>query len=204
MENENVGYKDEKYEQLAKKVRRNLYEMLNPSERDFGNWVDEYYERVDKPSTELAKYLAKTYPDKFKYYQFNYKTPIPELAEYSGPLDEAPEFAKDIWNYTIKYDKYNKDVPKVHDLVVIRTNNIRTIGNRKLMLYGRYVYFIDSDNIYVMVNNGSNSYAPDEFYNFMERMGLIESMKHFIYKGLELEYKKWKWPRKVELTEKII
>lgn len=200
---DHYGYKDEKYEKIATEIRNDLYNGVNSMKNRNYSKSQEYFNKVENLSTQLARYLHEKYPNNFNYLIFKYKLEISELGEYSGPLYNAPQDAKDIWNSVIIENNY---IPKIHDLILARVNVIRS---EKYKIKENYVYFIgDNEEIYVMINNTSNTYAPNEFYEFMQRMGLTDTMRKYIYKGPEdyrpLEYKSWKWPRRIELSEKLI
>lgn len=197
MEKNNIGYKNNELEEKAQLVRSLVRKYLN--EKDMVKRTKLHTE-VTNISNELAEYLANNYPNKFKNYKFTYKEILPQERFIEiNTFNELPKQIKDFWNKIIAE---NKDLTLLHNLITINYSQIVRYSNR----YQDYIigprsvtFFIDEDEIYVKGTSISSSIKlPDQFYNFLRRMGLAYGFQNFIYKGSRILFDSEKWPLKEE------
>jgi hypothetical protein len=198
MESSHLGYKDEKYEQKAKEVRENVKLATEALKNRQFDLLSNYTPKIEENSRELAKYLRNMYPNKFMIHNYEYDILTPEYYQYSGSLSDAPEIARNVWN-AVKEKGYK---PQLHDLIIVDVSNNKGFKVYKLR-FNPYLYFIGDEDIYVQINVGSDKYAPDEFYYFMERMGLTENMQRYIYEDDYIDYKPNLWPKIYNEMEKL-
>ena len=187
---DHFGYKDPKLEKLAEENRKILYNLDTNGNRPIDKYTTD--ERInlgnimDKNTKILERYLKENYSDNFKIHTFNYKEDLPKFGE-SMNIENSPE-AKKIWNNVVLPFK---DKIKIHNIV-----KVGYPGTQHMNMSKKLIYFIDESGIYV---SSSPNQPPDEFYNFMERMGLTNFNIYEDYKGQMYNY--YKWPRVSSLTK---
>ena len=191
------GYKNSKYENLAKENREIV--------RDFG-----YPYNLDRENPHLIKfkenekilgtYLEKNYPNNFNYVEYrfdiiepymNFNIDEEEIDLNTQSLEDSSAEISDIWNRVTKERGYK---PKLHDIIKIYFLNIQH------RYYGGLVFFIDDSGIYV---TRGYFYAPDIFYNFLEGLGLGEDFNKYIYRNSYASFSSNRWPYRVTLKERL-
>ena len=184
MRSENLGYNDPKYEELAKQNRFWVNELNK------NTFTDKYIspqraqilQDVKHNTDILINYLWKTYPEKFSVRRFDFEGEIPNIPEEGINILDNPEI-QEIWDEIIEEYQYT---PQIHDIIRIMDEDVT-----------RLIFFIDEHGIYVIK---SSTLAPDEFYDFLERLGLYDIYLHI---NTVIEFKNNKWPRVVNIKEKL-
>lgn len=185
------GYKDEKHEKMAQEVRQAIYEQIK--HRKFQKYTKQELQEIVnagvRKSNYLAKYLKTTYPESFNVKKFRYNGKVPVIEEKSQNLEEAPKIVQDIWRTVITENNYK---PKIHDLIYVK------ITQRNIT----WVYFVDDGGIYVQTNSDI-IFVPDEFDDFLERMGIHSVSLYHLYPGYNHTNKFDNWPDNVNQMKKI-
>ena len=150
---------------------------------------------------KMGTYLRQNYPNKFNYVpiyfddvepRFKYNIDEDDMIDEDNSQlleDSSPEIGR-IWKRVLD-SGYSA---KVHDIIKVYFKNIQD------RYYGGLVFFISDDGIYV---TSGHYYAPDEFYNFLERLGLGENFNEYIYRNSGPWFRRNKWPYKVNTKEKL-
>lgn len=105
-------------------------------------------------------------------------------------LEESSPEIQEIWN-RIEETGY---VPEIHSIIRAYFLNIQ---NR---YYPGLVFFVDEDGIYV---SPGNYYAPDKFYDLLERLGLGEDFDRYIYRNSGPNFRRNKWPYTTHYMKKL-
>jgi hypothetical protein len=188
MEPQYIGYKDPELNELADEVRKGRYRLMKVENGE------EWYKLkniINQKSAILAKYLRDTYPNLFNAYTF--KAHVPNFVLNSKyKLNSAPKEIVEIWDYVKNRYHYK---PKLHDFIYIFSYLKTSHCNAGLRL------FVDEDDVYIIYTNWG---FPDEFYNFLELMGLDESYSEYLYNSNHIESLGNKWPFVVsKIKEKL-
>ena len=196
-----AGYLNEKEERKAAEVRKlireaNILKRKTEIRWNNGNNFDElageYYkikDKADKLSLELVDYLRKNYPKNFLTHEVILSQ---EYIEYINNNSDD-EFDK---NMLKLITKYNNLLP-IHDILFL-TNG-------------------DDTNFYVLFNNNGtpafriwmsfDMLMPQEFYIFMEEMGLTITAVNKLYPlptPLKIIANPGLWPNVVKSNYKLI
>ena len=182
MEASSRSYKDEENQELAEEIRELAYEKQKAIAANNFSEARILEDIMDLDSQKLAEYLAKTYPDLFNVYNLKIKD-FPRLkVNKSYSLSSAPPELVNFRDGII-----SQIDPKLDDLIVVSEND--TTGNDT---GETWTFFIDDNDTYAILGK---YVFPDEFYDFLERMGLTGIMGHYIYKDLKrFESLAEKWP----------
>ena len=110
--------------------------------------------------------------------------------ENSEPLESTDPEIKKIWDRVVR-EGYK---PELYDIIKIYFRDTRG------KYYGGLVFFIDNNGIYV---SDGYFYAPDAFYDFLERLGLGGSFHEYIYRNCYPSFRHTKWPYMTSKKEKL-
>lgn len=194
MESYNQGYKDEKLEEIANKVRKNTSKLENIKDNVERNKLSDI---ITKDSDYLAKYLKDTYPNSFKVFNYTKNEQIPEIKVDSTSLSEAPQELINLWK-----EIRSTINPKVHDVVYASTY-YKSPYEKNELINRKWAFFVDEDDIYITRTYRNMDIMPNQFYDFLEKMGLGLNMDKYIYRGVNYEIRNDKWPLKVKKLNKI-
>lgn len=196
--NELEGYKDPENQQKADNVRKLVNKGMKAKDKRTSK---ESLNNAENLSYELARYLKDKYPDKFNvhYYTLSKNENIDDLIGYfkSGNKEGERLFENIV----------NSISPKIHDVVFIKT--IENLGYTT-DIYQIMGVFFDENGPQFGEFTLHTLIGPDEWYNFIERMGLYRSALSWLYmknnQGPDpiFYYKEGKWPLISEIKERLI
>lgn len=193
-----TGYENPKEQQKAAEVR----ELISKARKLWEEEVDsttreqlikldqlghEYYDKAEILSLELTDYLRLNYPKNFIYHKVFLGS-----NELERIFHDKKEIDKYIRNYNIKLN--------IHDIAIFTVaHNIRY-----------YALFNDNGNPVISTDRGNMLSFGNEFYDFLEELGLTPDAANKLY-GFEEGRGKYivsldlnKWPNKVKSSSKII
>lgn len=150
------GYSDSENKRKANKVRQLI--RISIDKRNRGEDGEEELAEARKLSKELAEYLKTNYPLSFNInHRVLYKTEWNLLMQYFLNGNTTNK----ILNQIIKENNI-----KTHDVLFIYDNNDKSF-KRNLAI------FFDDEGSYFKFNEMRKIEGPKEWYEFIERMGLL-------------------------------
>lgn len=151
---EDQGYLDIQNERKANEIRKLMTEAANYRRNENPEIYSNLSKKAAKLSNELKDYLLSTYPDKFNI--INIRSKDDDEHNYLiNPLN---------WEDIIK--KYNI---QVNDVVIIREDIFKI------------VIFVDENGPHFEGEFYSAEEGPKEWYEFLERMGLLSQIAADLY-----------------------
>lgn len=175
--------------QIRKKININTY---------YGQPVDKLVEdekrlmmQADKLSFELVDYLKRNYPINFIIYDI----PLPQqLIDHLYNLKTLPQMREDknIINFI---HQYNQILP-IHSILLL------TEGKNGPIFY--ILFNNDGHTSFSLNTSSSDLVLADEFYQFMEEMGLTLNAVNKLYDTDEIIAPPGVWPNVVHLGKKVL